>query len=306
MGIARSALSRLNVFRELEKDARLVLSLIYDRRKPRITVLAPAGFRANERLLVHADVDADMLSITLLDVESASLPRLSLAPDVLVVIADSPQALADALRRGRDIVDDAVAVVAGLTIASADVGDFPRVEAECRAFAGAASDLSERLSRALKSPVPVAMPTSESPELAERILAELPEAALLEGARILRVSNGARRELAGRLVEAASELATTIGLSPIPFSDAALLAPLQAAMITSIAFLAGEPLHIRSVGKWAGSLGVAGALAYGFRYGAQNLAKAIPGAGSVISGGVAGAGTLAMGKSATRFYLGEG
>jgi uncharacterized protein (DUF697 family) len=41
----------------------------------------------------------------------------------------------------------------------------------------------------------------------------------------------------------------------------------------------------------------------GLRFSAQTIAKLVPGAGNVVSAGVAGAGTTAMGQSAIKYFL---
>ena len=46
-----------------------------------------------------------------------------------------------------------------------------------------------------------------------------------------------------------------------------------------------------------------GGLGMGLRFSAQTIAKLVPGAGNVVSAGVAGAGTTAMGQSAIRYFL---
>jgi uncharacterized protein (DUF697 family) len=46
-----------------------------------------------------------------------------------------------------------------------------------------------------------------------------------------------------------------------------------------------------------------GGLGMGLRFSAQTIAKFLPGAGNVVSAGVAGAGTTAMGQSAIKYFL---
>jgi uncharacterized protein (DUF697 family) len=52
-----------------------------------------------------------------------------------------------------------------------------------------------------------------------------------------------------------------------------------------------------------GSLGVVGGLGVGLRFTARTVAKLVPGAGTVVSAGIAGAGTTAMGQSAIKVFL---
>ena len=46
-----------------------------------------------------------------------------------------------------------------------------------------------------------------------------------------------------------------------------------------------------------------GGLGMGLRFSAQTIAKLVPGAGNVVSAGVAGAGTTAIGQSAIKYFL---
>ena len=63
-------------------------------------------------------------------------------------------------------------------------------------------------------------------ELRERIADEMPEQAQVETARALEAPR-ARRRVAQALVQSSSTLSITVALAPIPFSDLAVIAPLQ-------------------------------------------------------------------------------
>ncbi|MDQ3034871.1 MAG: hypothetical protein M3Y87_20855 [Myxococcota bacterium] len=140
-------------------------------------------------------------------------------------------------------------------------------------------------------------------ELADAILASLPGEAKVEAVRALAVPDEVRRELARSIVNHCAAAAVTVGLMPIPFSDAILLLPLQGVMISGVAYLAGQPWDRRAAFEWLGSVGVMGGAAFGLRWGAQQVVKLIPGAGTLISGSVAGAGTLAIGRSAIAYFV---
>ena len=139
--------------------------------------------------------------------------------------------------------------------------------------------------------------------LGEAILERLPEPAQMEAARAFEVGREARRRVARMLVNSSSALAVTVGLAPIPFADAFLLLPLQAAMVTGVAYLSGRPWDRRAGAEWIASVGVVGGAGFGLRWGAQQLVKFIPGAGSLVGAGVAGAGTLAIGRSAIAYFV---
>ena len=101
-----------------------------------------------------------------------------------------------------------------------------------------------------------------------------------------------KRERAEVAIKAATGAATTAGASPIPFSDAAILVPIQLAMMASIAVTYGIPIE-RST---AASIAATAAATTAGRSLVGNLIKFVPGAGTAVAGSavalkVAGAGT---------------
>lgn len=141
--------------------------------------------------------------------------------------------------------------------------------------------------------------------LSDAILRALPDRAKMEAARALVHAGRGRREVANRIVQSVSTLALTVGLAPVPFSDAFVIAPLQVTMVSSIAHLAGRDWDKRAVTEWIASMGVVGTAGMGLRWTARQLLKIVPGAGTVVSAGIAGAGTVTMGQSAIAYFLRE-
>lgn len=140
-------------------------------------------------------------------------------------------------------------------------------------------------------------------ELARAIHAAAPTQTKVEAARALAVPPAVRRELARTIVGHCAAAAVTIGLMPLPFSDALLLLPLQGMMVSAVAYIAGQPWNRRASLEWLASVGVMGGAALGLRWGAQQLVKLVPGAGSLVSGSIAGVGTLAIGRSAIAYFV---
>jgi uncharacterized protein (DUF697 family) len=140
-------------------------------------------------------------------------------------------------------------------------------------------------------------------EVADAIFAKLPASTHVEGVRALPVSLKHVRNTAMSIVSHCSAIAVTIGLAPIPFSDSFILLPLQGLMVTAVAYSAGQPWDKRAGLEWLGSVGIMGGAAFGMRWGAQQLVKLVPGAGTLVSASVAGAGTLALGKSAVSYFV---
>ena len=106
-----------------------------------------------------------------------------------------------------------------------------------------------------------------------------------------------KRERAERAIKAATGAATTAGASPIPFSDAAILVPIQIAMMASISVTYGIPVE-RST---AASIAATAAATTAGRTVVTNMIKFVPGAGTAIaapiSASVAGTFTFAMGQA---------
>lgn len=112
-----------------------------------------------------------------------------------------------------------------------------------------------------------------------------------------RIDYARKRERAEKAIKTATGAATTAGASPIPFSDAAILVPLQIGMMASIAVTYGVPLE-RST---AASLAATAAATTAGRSLVTNMIKFVPGAGTAvaapISATVAGTFTYAMGHA---------
>lgn len=112
-----------------------------------------------------------------------------------------------------------------------------------------------------------------------------------------RIDFDRKRERAEVAVKAATAAATTAGASPIPFSDAALLVPLQIGMMASIAVTYGVSIE-RST---AASIAATAAATTAGRSVVTNMIKFVPGAGTAvaapISATVAGTFTYAMGHA---------
>lgn len=139
--------------------------------------------------------------------------------------------------------------------------------------------------------------------LSEAMILALPEEARLEAARALTRAQEGRVRIGTEIVQACTAVSVTVGLTPIPLSDMVLLGPLQAMMVSSLAYLSGRSWGKKTVAEWLASLGVVGGIGMGLRFSAQTIAKFVPGAGNVVSAGVAGAGTTAMGQSAIKYFL---
>jgi uncharacterized protein (DUF697 family)/GTP-binding protein EngB required for normal cell division len=142
--------------------------------------------------------------------------------------------------------------------------------------------------------------------LVEQTLRLLPEANKAAMAAAQRVILQPKMDHARVAVKAACKAAATIAMNPIPFSDAALLAPVQIGMIVAITRRMGVEL---SEEAWKALVaGVAGPLlamiAGRMLAGAVgNLLKAIPGVGSLAGGSLNAAVAYGLTKALGEAYL---
>lgn len=219
--------------------------------------------------------------------------------------ADAAKALVDYLKKERDHTAPvlvAVENVAALPPLHARPSDkLDALELALREAREASYELKLDDDRFVA--IETTLPRHGVTELGERVLRELPEAAQLEAVRAFEVGREARRTVARAIVNSCTALALTVGLTPIPFADAFVLLPLQAAMVTGVAYVSGRAWDKRAAAEWIASVGGVAGAGLGLRWGAQQLAKLVPGAGTLVGASVASAGTLAIGRSAMAYFI---
>lgn len=132
-------------------------------------------------------------------------------------------------------------------------------------------------------------------ELLDLTFAAAPEGVAVALAAAQRIDMKRKRNAAMTRIGVATTAATAVGASPIPFSDAAVLIPIQLGMMASIAIT----YDISIDAALSASLAATGLVSQAGRMVATNLIKMIPGAGTVVGGAisatVAGSFTFAMG-----------
>jgi uncharacterized protein (DUF697 family) len=109
---------------------------------------------------------------------------------------------------------------------------------------------------------------------------------------------------AEKAVSSASAAAAAAGFTPIPFADAAVLVPIQIAMMAKIATIYDIPMQRATVA----SLAATTVTTQAGRAAATGLLKLVPGVGTIaggaITGGVAGTVTYAVGTAWHRVCIG--
>lgn len=143
---------------------------------------------------------------------------------------------------------------------------------------------------------------SEAQKLMSILSGELPNEARIEMIRISR-DREAQRQIAQVLVKSTTAICATIGAQPIPLADLPILTTLQLVMVSGIMYLSGRERSLRAATEFIGAIGANVGAGMLFREGTRALLKFLPGWGNVICGMVAGAGTYAIGRAATAFFL---
>ncbi len=140
-------------------------------------------------------------------------------------------------------------------------------------------------------------------ELVGTLFKHLPDAGRGTLVRIARV-RGLQEELANNLTRATAAICAGVAALPIPVADVIPITTLQVTLIAGIAWLSGRPLDRKAAAEFLGAMGASVGLGFAFREGARALIKFVfPGAGSMVSGAVAFAGTLAIGAAARNYFL---
>lgn len=131
-------------------------------------------------------------------------------------------------------------------------------------------------------------------ELIPALINVSPDAALTIGRELPQF----RREAANKIVRTATLVSLAAGLEPIPLVDIPILLGNQIRMVLRVAAVYNEPMsgkHAREI-----FLTIAGGL--GLRYLAEELAKAAPFGGDLVSGAIAAAGTWTLGQVAIEYF----
>jgi len=134
------------------------------------------------------------------------------------------------------------------------------------------------------------------------IAQELPLDALLEFARVSG-EKSAQREIAAMLTRSATAVCTAIGAQPIPLADFPILTSLQVLMVSGIVHTTGREWNARLARDFLAALGANFGVGLLLREGARVAWKLLPGWGNAISGAVAGAGTYAIGRAASAYFI---
>lgn len=145
--------------------------------------------------------------------------------------------------------------------------------------------------------------SAEGRRLLSLVTAELPNEAKIEMIRISR-DREAQHHVAQMLVKSTTAICAAIGAQPIPLADMPILTSLQVMMVSGIMYISGRERSFRAATEFITALGANVGAGMILREGARAILKFFPGWGNVVCGMVAGAGTYAIGRAATAFFIG--
>jgi uncharacterized protein (DUF697 family) len=152
----------------------------------------------------------------------------------------------------------------------------------------------------------IEIPESQSAEtrsLLSLLAQQLPNTAKIEIIRISR-DREAQQHVAQMLIKSTTAICTAIGAQPIPLADMPILTALQVMMVSGIMYVSGRERSLRAAAEFITALGANMGAGMLLREGARAILKFFPGWGNVVCGMVAGAGTYAIGRAASAFFIG--
>jgi uncharacterized protein (DUF697 family) len=303
-----------------------IKTLFLLQRAPRIVLLGAAG--AGKVPLVNALFGAEVLqpgeenlsdgawqeigrtgrgTLRLLDARrpvSLNMLRTALAAEApdLFVFPGSGAPTAEDADHAQEILAFAHSQHAGvkprlLGVLAGPAADAESMRQQLHAALHARQPLSDRMVGTL------AMTTATEVErMAELIAIELPGEAQLEMAR-LSGNRALQKQIAQVVIKSVTAISAAIGAQPIPLADFPILASLQASMIAGIMHISGREWSPKLAGEFAAALGANLGAGLVLRETARAAAKFVPIWGNAVSGAVAGAGTYAVGRAASGYFI---
>ena len=305
-----------------------IKTLFLLQRAPRLVLLGPAG--AGKVELLHGLFGADVArpgeenlsdgtwqtfgqksrgTLQLLDARrpaSLNMLRAALAaeaPDLFIFVRPAlpiDDALAADLDHAAQILACAEqrggrAKLLGVLIAGTSEAETARQD--LHACLHTRTELSDRMVGTL-----ALTPGGERERLAELIAIELPGEAQLEMAR-LSANRALQKQIAQVVIKSVTAISAAIGAQPIPLADFPILTSLQGTMVASIMHISGREMSVKLAGEFIAALGANIGVGLALREGARAVLKFVPVWGNAVSGAVAAAGTFAMGRAASAYFI---
>lgn len=134
------------------------------------------------------------------------------------------------------------------------------------------------------------------------LVEHLPKSAQVQLARVSMLQS-VREKVAGTLVKATSGVAAAVAVTPIPVADVFPLLGLQCSMIVALGIIGGKKMDMAAAREFLASMGVAVGMGLVARETFRQMAKFVPGFGSVVGAGIAYTTTWSLGRAATAYYI---
>lgn len=302
------------IFRELEPIKEVFLC----QRAPRVAVIGDASVELPSLINALAGVVALPTplargvwtmtevrgAVEWMDLRSAGMSH-DLPPDLYLYVAGGADAGGAAAAQAAQVLASVPLSASGLPIGVMVLG-LGGAEATTLALAVLSSaGISEHVVSSMHLPRPagdVVWSGAERAQLGDRLCDYLPTEAQLEMARFCEARE-AQARLAGMVLKSFGAIAGVIGMQPLPLADFPILLALQMFMVALIIHVSGRDFSLRLAGEFAASLGIGFGAGLAFRETARAAIKILPFWGHVISGGVAGAGTYALGRAAIAYFI---
>ncbi len=138
--------------------------------------------------------------------------------------------------------------------------------------------------------------------LVEYLLTQLPDEAHVEFARLSRMQ-ALQQTIANRLTQSTAVVCGGIAATPVPVADIAPITTAQVLLVMSIGYVGGRRMDMETARDFLVATGVNVGAGFAFREAARALVQFVPGYGQAVSAGVAYAATVAIGKTATRYFI---
>ncbi len=138
--------------------------------------------------------------------------------------------------------------------------------------------------------------------LLDYLMRKLPEEAQVILAKLSKVKS-VQKKLARKIGRSITGVTGLVAATPVPIADMPVITGLQLSMIGTIAMISGEKLNRKALTKFLGAMGVNVGVGFALRTISRQLVKVFPGAGNVISAGIASAGTYALCEAAISYFI---
>ena len=140
-------------------------------------------------------------------------------------------------------------------------------------------------------------------ELVKLTMEVLPDAMKRAFAAVQKVDMEIKKQQAGAIVAGASVAAAGVAVSPIPFSDALAIVPIQIGMLAGISAVFGLPIQQSFLSTLISSVITGGAATLAGRAIVSNLLKFIPGAGTIAGAAISASTASLMTKAFGEAYI---